>query len=66
MAKHATIDEYIAAIPEPLRGVAAKARAVVDAELEGASSAIEDVDRALFAGWLRQARGLELAAQAAG
>jgi hypothetical protein len=26
MAKHATIDEYIAAIPEPLREVAARAR----------------------------------------
>jgi hypothetical protein len=122
MAKHATVDEYIAAIPAPLREVAAKAREVVDAELEGASSAIKwshptwsigkapvcylrtaskhvtfgfwrgasiedpsgrletsgevmahaklrevgDVDRALFADWLRQARELELAAQAAG
>ena len=122
MAKHATIDGYIAAIPEPLREVAARAREVVDAELEGASSAIKwshptwsigkapvcylrtaskhvtfgfwrgasiedpsgrletsgevmahaklrevgDVDRALFADWLRQARELELAAQAAG
>jgi hypothetical protein len=27
---------------------------------------LDDVDRALFAGWLRQARELELAAQAAG
>ena len=116
MAKHATIDEYIAAIPEPLREVAARAREVVDAELEGATSAIKwahptwsigkapvcylktasrhvtfgfwrgasiddpsgrletsgevmahaklrelaDVDRALFADWLRQARELEL------
>jgi hypothetical protein len=34
MAKHATVDEYIAAIPESLREVAAQARAVVDAELE--------------------------------
>ena len=122
MVKHATVDEYIAAIPAPLREVAAKAREVVDAELEGASSAIKwshptwsigkapvcylrtaskhvtfgfwrgasiedpsgrletsgevmahaklrevgDVDRALFADWLRQARELELAAQAAG
>jgi hypothetical protein len=116
VAKHATIDEYIAAIPEPLREVAARAREVVDAELEGATSAIKwahptwsigkapvcylktasrhvtfgfwrgasiddpsgrletsgevmahaklrelaDVDRALFADWLRQARELEL------
>jgi hypothetical protein len=120
MAKHATVDGYIAAIPEPLREVAAKARAVVDVELEGASSAIrwshptwsigkapicylrtasrhvtfgfwrgasihdssgrletsgdvmahaklrelDDVDRALFADWLRQARELELKAAA--
>ena len=120
MAKHATIDEYIAAIPEPLREVAARAREVVDAELADATSAIKwahptwsigkapvcylktasrhvtfgfwrgasiedssgrletsgevmahaklrepgDVDRALFADWLRQARELEL--QAAG
>jgi hypothetical protein len=28
LAKHATIDEYIAAIPEPLREVAAHAREV--------------------------------------
>ena len=122
VAKHATVDEYIAAIPEPLREVAARAREVVDSELDGATSAIkwshptwrigkapicylktasrhvtfgfwrgasiddpsgrletsgevmahtklrapEDVDRALFADWLRQARELELAAQAAG
>jgi len=39
VAKHATVDEYIAAIPAPLREVAAQARAVVDAELEGSSSA---------------------------
>ena len=120
MAKHATVDEYIAAIPEPLREVAAKARAVIDAELRDASSAIKwshptwsigkapvcylktasrhvtfgfwrgasiddpsgrletsgevmahaklrepgDVDRALFAAWLRQARELELAERA--
>jgi hypothetical protein len=118
LAKHATVDEYIDAIPEPLRDVAAKARAVIDAELEGASSAIkwahptwsigkapvcylktasrhvtfgfwrgasiddpsgrletsgevmahaklrevDDVDAPLFAGWLRQARELELTA----
>jgi hypothetical protein len=41
VAKHATIDEYIAAIPEPLREVAARAREVVDAELAGATSAIK-------------------------
>ena len=120
MAKHATVDEYIAAIPEPLREVAARAREVVDSELDGATSAIKwahptwsigkapvcylktaskhvtfgfwrgasiddpsgrletsgevmahaklrepgDVDRGLFADWLRQARELEL--QAAG
>jgi uncharacterized protein YdhG (YjbR/CyaY superfamily) len=40
VAKHATVDEYIAAIPEPLREVAERAREVVDAELEGATSAI--------------------------
>jgi hypothetical protein len=31
VAKYATVDEYIAAIPEPLRGVAARAREVIDA-----------------------------------
>ena len=41
MAKHATVDEYIAAIPDPLREVAAQARAVIDAELRDASSAIK-------------------------
>ncbi|HYX89818.1 MAG TPA: DUF1801 domain-containing protein, partial [Gaiellaceae bacterium] len=41
LAKHATVDEYIAAMPAPLRDVAARAREVVDAELEGASSAIK-------------------------
>lgn len=40
MAKHATIDEYIAAIPEPLRGVATRARQVIDANLDDADSAI--------------------------
>jgi hypothetical protein len=40
VAKHATVDEYIAAIPEPLREVAERTREVVDAELEGATSAI--------------------------
>ena len=41
MAKHATVDEYIAAMPEPLRNAAARARAVIDANLQGASSAIK-------------------------
>ena len=118
MAKYATVDEYVDAIPEPLREVAAKVRAVIDAQLDGASSAIKwshptwsigkapvcylktasrhvtfgfwrgasiddpsgrletsgevmahaklrelaDVDRDLFADWLRQARELELTA----
>jgi hypothetical protein len=117
MAKHATIDEYVAALPEPLADVAAEARRVIDAHLVGAESAIkwahptwslgkkpvcylkaaskhvtfgfwhgasiadrsgrletsgsvmahvklrspEDVDEALFADWLAQARELELA-----
>ena len=41
MAKHATIDEYIAALPAPLAETAARARAVIDARLDGASSAIK-------------------------
>jgi hypothetical protein len=40
VAKHATVDEYIDAIPEPLRGVASRARQVIDANLKGAESAI--------------------------
>ena len=40
MAKHATVDEYIAAIPEPLRAVAERTRQVIDANLDGADSAI--------------------------
>ena len=40
MAKYATVDEYIAAIPEPLRGVALRTRRVIDENLEGADSAI--------------------------
>jgi hypothetical protein len=39
MAKHATIDEYIAAMPAPLAEVAAAARRVIDANLDGAESA---------------------------
>jgi hypothetical protein len=34
------VDEYIAAIPEPLRTVAMRARQVIDANLKGADSAI--------------------------
>ena len=116
MAKHSTVDEYIAALPPDLRDVAAHARRVIDANLAGAVSGIkwaqpvwsigkkpvcylkgaskhvtfgfwhgaaiddpsgrletsgevmahvklrtdEDVDEPLFAGWLRQARALEL------
>ena len=41
MAKHVTIDEYIAAMPESLAAVAADARRVIDARLEGADSAIK-------------------------
>lgn len=40
MAKHATIDAYIAALPAPLDAVADAARRVIDAELSGAGSAI--------------------------
>jgi hypothetical protein len=91
VAKHATVDEYVAAIPEPLREVAERAREVVDAELQEATSGRwshptwsigkapvcylvmahaklrepSDVDRALFASWLRQARELELKAAGA-
>jgi hypothetical protein len=41
MAKHATIDGYIAAMPAPLAEVAADARRVIDANLDGADSAIK-------------------------
>ena len=40
MARHATVDEYIDALPEALRDVAARAREMIDANLEGASLAI--------------------------
>jgi hypothetical protein len=33
LAKHATVDESIDAIPEPLRAIAARARLVIDAPL---------------------------------
>ena len=41
MAKYATVDDYIEALDEPLRTVAAEARAVIDANLHGADSAIK-------------------------
>jgi hypothetical protein len=41
VAKHATVDEYIGALPAPLSDVAADARAVIDTNLEGADSAIK-------------------------
>ena len=40
MAKYATIDEYIAALPGPLGEVAHRTRKVIDAKLKGADSAI--------------------------
>jgi hypothetical protein len=40
VAKYATVDEYIAALPEPLGEVANRARRVLDANLKGAESAI--------------------------
>jgi hypothetical protein len=116
MAKHATIEEYIAALPPELERTARAAREVINEHLEGAESAIKwahptwslgkkpvcylkaaskhvtfgfwhgasiddpsgrlessgevmahtklrepkDVDSALFADWLRQAREIEL------
>jgi hypothetical protein len=41
VAKHATVDEYIGALPEQLSDVAADARRVIDANLDGADSAIK-------------------------
>jgi hypothetical protein len=41
MAKYATIDAYIAALPGELPAVADAARRVIDARLEGADSAIK-------------------------
>ena len=41
MEKHATIDAYIGALPEPLRETAEAARRVVHRRLEGATSAIK-------------------------
>lgn len=40
MAKYATVDAYIGALPEPLRLAAQRARTVIDANLNGADSAI--------------------------
>jgi hypothetical protein len=40
VAKYATVDEYIAALPKPLSNVAQSARGVIDANLAGADSAI--------------------------
>jgi len=40
VAKHATVDEYIGALPDDLRAVAERARQVIDANLAGAESAI--------------------------
>ena len=41
MAKHATIDEYIKALPKPLREVAGDTRHVIDKHLKGADSSIK-------------------------
>ena len=41
MAKHATVDAYIAALPPELAAVAERARRVVDTHLPEASSAIK-------------------------
>jgi hypothetical protein len=41
VAKYATVEDYIQALPEPLAPVAAAARRVIDAELDGAESAIK-------------------------
>jgi hypothetical protein len=41
MAKYATIDEYIGALSEPLAETATTARRVIDANLDGADSAIK-------------------------
>ena len=41
MAKYATIDEYISAMPAPLAQTAADSRRIIDANLDGAESAIK-------------------------
>ena len=40
MARHQSIDAYIASLPAPLAAIAARTRAVIDAHLAGATSAI--------------------------
>jgi hypothetical protein len=41
MARYASVDDYIEALPGPLRDVATAARGVIDRHLEGADSAIK-------------------------
>ena len=41
MAKYATVDEYIEAMPAPLREAAQRTREIVDKNLKGAESAIK-------------------------
>jgi hypothetical protein len=41
VAKHATVDEYIQALPAPLAEVAGATRRVIDARLDSADSAIK-------------------------
>jgi hypothetical protein len=40
VAKYATVDEYVAALPDPLGKVAERAPRVIDANLKGTDSAI--------------------------
>jgi hypothetical protein len=40
MGRYATVEEYIEALPEPLRDIAGGARNVIDERLDGAASAI--------------------------
>jgi hypothetical protein len=41
VAKHATVDEYIAALPPDLRDVATRTRKLIDTNLKGGESAIK-------------------------
>ena len=41
MAKHSTVDDYLAAMPTPLREAAESARGVIDKHLKGAESSIK-------------------------
>jgi hypothetical protein len=41
MAKHSTVDDYLAAMPTPLREAAESTRGVIDKHLKGAESAIK-------------------------